>query len=181
MARKPLARRARALPLLALLAVVLVLAGCGGGANAAKKGTGFAVELPTGWSQRSGKALEESAIRFAGVFVDGRTAGFRTNVNVIRETAPAGTTLAAVVTTFQRQVRGGFGARIGQTANRKLGGDRATGYDYTVSRPGRTLRGRQVVAIHGGHVYTVTLTSAASAFAKANESFDRILGSWKWS
>lgn len=160
--------------------LLLTLAGCGAGNDGRQKGTGYSVALPSGWSERTKEATKDSPIKADRVFVGVTRGGFTTTFNVIRERAPAGIQLADVASTFRRQLRGGLGAtEFSQTVKRELAGEPAARYDYSSAQ--NKGRGRQLVAIHSGRVFTVTFSSAASTFPAQSRIFDHIVASWKWS
>ena len=70
----------------AVLCLLVLLAGCGSEAGDARAGSGYELDLPDGWSDDTEEAEEaESAIRFDSLLRKGREDGFATNVNVIRE------------------------------------------------------------------------------------------------
>jgi hypothetical protein len=52
-------------------------------------------------------------------------------------------------------------------------------YRMTSSR-GVHMRAREVVAVHGGSVYTVTLRATRSTYHRASKDFNAMLDSWTW-
>ena len=168
-------------PLLVVLAVLAPgLAACGGSSEEKTEGSGYSVELPDGWKDRTDDAPEESPIRVDRLFIGPRVKGFSTNVNVIREPRPANATLEEIEQQGRPQIRGFGGRDISQAKPVELDGERALSHTYRIRQQGKLLTGEQYIAIHDGRVYNVTITSDPSAFADARRDFKEITGSWKW-
>lgn len=178
------------LPLLAVLAALVLLAGCGGddeeggggevaAGTAVAEGKGYKVELPDGWSDDTDVAEEaEFPIRFDRLLRKNPSDGFATNVNVIRERAE-GVELDDVAKQSEMQLRG-FGAReISPIREAEVDQEDAIERDYSLSQGGRDLRGRQLV-VRRDRLYTITLTALEDAFEGDLAEFEEILDSWRW-
>lgn len=165
---------------LALAATLLVLAACGGG-EGGTTGTGYAVDLPDGWSDKTSEAENyESPIEFDRFLAKDRQDGFSTNANVLYERAPAGATLDEVEVEFKRQLQQ-FGAKgVTPAEDREVGGEPGRSREYRVFLSGQALRGRQVFTIHDGLLYTITFSARRDAFGADQSGFERLLDSWRW-
>ena len=167
-------------PLLVVLAVLAAsLPACGSG-DEKVEGSGYSVELPDGWKDRTDDAPQDSPIRVDRLLIGPRVRGFATNVNVIREPRPGNATLEEIEQQGRPQIRGFGGRDISQARPVKLGDERALSHTYRIRQRGKLLTGEQYIAIHDGRVYNVTVTSDPSAFADARRDFREITGSWKW-
>ena len=170
----------RILPLLLIaVALALGLAACGS-SDEGVEGSGYTVELPDGWKDRTDDADEESAIRVDRLFVGKRVEGFATNVNVIRERRPPGASLEEIEQQGRPQIRGLGGRDLSQAKRVELDGEPALSHTYRIRQQGKLLAGEQYIGIHDGRVYNVTVTSVPSAFADARRDFRKITDSWKW-
>ena len=169
-----------------LLALGLLAAGCGdGGGDSAgssdegsASGTGYELALVAGWRDVTEKT-EGSAIRFD--LLIGRPGGtFTTNVNVLRENA-GNLELGDLRKAYRGQLRS-FGARkITKATPATVDDEDAFTYEYDARAPDeQKLHGRQVIVIHDGHAYTITLSALRSTFAAASDDLDTMLGSWRW-
>lgn len=175
-------RRIAVAPL--LLASVLAM-GCGsdesssdGGKAAVVRGTGYSVQLPDGWKDSTKEASDKTSV--ADRVLSGPTLdGFTTNANVVYEPAPDAS-IAEVGAAFSKQVTGIGATNVSSVSERTLADDEAVTYTYELDQAGKQRRARQVAAIHGGRLYTVSMTAAANGFPDAEKHFDAILSSWSW-
>ena len=170
--------------ILALLLIVAALAtglGACGSSEEEVEGTGYSVELPDGWSDRTDDAEEQTGgIAVDRLFIGPRVDGFATNVNVLREARPPGASLEEIEQRGRPQIRGVGGRNISPARPVELGGERALSHTYRIRQEGKLLRGEQYIAIHDGRVYNVTVTSVPGAFDDAQKDFKEIADSWKW-
>jgi hypothetical protein len=169
----------RILPLLLIAALGLGTAACGSEDDAVE-GSGYSVELPDGWSDRTDDASKESPIRLDRVFVGPKADGFAANVNVVREPRPENATLEEIEQAGRPQIRALGGREISQAKSVELSGERGLSHTYRIREGGRALEGEQFIVIHEGRVYNVTVTAATKGFADARRDFREITGSWKW-
>ena len=58
----------------------------------------------------------------------------------------------------------------------QLAGEPARRFDATIGE----ARLAEVVAVHDGRAYTVTMTGAPAGFGRAVEAFEAVLRSWRW-
>jgi hypothetical protein len=170
-----------------LLALVLLLAGCGGDGGADKQplrkntaaGTGYDLVLAPGWRDVTKKA-EGSAIRF-DLLIAKQGGTFNTNVNIIREKLPADEKLEDLRKIYRGQLNSVGATNITGSRPAAVGGDDAFTYEYDQEGPtGEQIHGRQVAVVHGGHAHTITLSASAAKFDSANQEFSRMLRSWRW-
>jgi hypothetical protein len=172
-------------PVLALLGA-LVLGGCGGGDDAGSKprakAAAYEVDLPSGWSDRTSQiSNQDNPIRFDSVFVASYDDGFRTNVSVVRQKAPAGLGLDAVARASQRQTRDVYGAGGFEPPRpTSVGGAGARAYTYLLRARKQRLRGKQLIAEHDGRFFYITFTARRGAYERRHGEFEAILRSWRW-
>jgi len=175
-------RPAAALPLL----IIATAAGCGsdsgssgGGGGEAVNGTGYSVEAPDEWKDRTADASQNTSIKpdrlLAGPTVDGAV----TNVNVVFEPKPKAT-IDQIGEGFRAQIPAIGASDISKASKRELAGEQAVTYTYTLKGQGPLRRSRQVAAAHGGRLYTVSMTASAKDFPDAEKRLQEILASWKW-
>jgi len=180
--RSPIRRPAAAL----LPLILALLTGCGsdevsdsGGGGAAIQGKGYSIEAPDGWKDRTQEASADSSIKPDRVLVGETKDGFATNMNVVFEPKPDAS-LAEVGEGFRMQIKSIGAMEISAASERKLAGDDAVTYTYTLDQGGKQRRARQVAAIHGDRLYTVSMTAAAEGYDEGEKRLDEILASWKW-
>jgi hypothetical protein len=183
-------------PLLAVLALVLGLAGCGGGDDGddgrVVEGTGFELELPDGWSDASERARQ---LEFAGakpdvVLVGSAVGGFTPRINVIVEAGispdarladdvEAGRRALRTGRVGERRIRGAD-AEVGEATAAGLGGERAAAFDHVRTVEGRRVRTRQIVALRRGTAYTLTYAAPPDAFDAGLGALNEVLATWRW-
>ncbi len=171
----------RILPLLTILAALAVVLPACGSSEEEVKGSGYTLELPDGWKDRTDDAEEQTGgISVDKLFIGPRVEGFATNVNVLREARPANASLEEIEQRGRPQIRGVGGRNISPARPVELGDERALSHTYNIRQQGKLLRGEQYIAVHDGRVYNVTVTSVPRAFADAQKDFEEIADSWKW-
>ena len=171
----------RLFPSLLILAVLAVGLPACGSSEEKVDGSGYSVELPDGWKDRSEDAEEQTGgIAVDKLFIGPRVEGFATNVNVIREARPANASLEEIEQRGRPQIRGVGGRNISPAKPVELDGERALSHTYSIRQQGKLLRGEQYIALHDDRVYNFTVTSVPSAFADARKDFEEIADSWKW-
>lgn len=108
--------------------------------------------------------------------------GFGTNVVVIREQPGGEFTLDDVMDTFARQTEAqAADARISEIEDRELDGVPARTYAFLNRDEGNPrVRQRQVVAVKGDAVYTITWSVSADEFEAQEATLDAMLASWRW-
>ena len=181
---------------IAVLAAALVaglpLVACGeDDAGNVVEGTGYELTVPEGWEDESeaGKDFEVSGFRPDVVLIGDREDGFSTNVNVIR-TQGAGVGLDAQVRGERALLEEGRipGSETEPTPARgltpvertSLSGEPARAYEFERSHGERTLKLRQLIAIHDGTVYVITLTTLPDEFDQERETVASVVDSWRW-
>jgi hypothetical protein len=175
----------------AFLAALSLLAGCGGDSNpkpapeatgGSAKGTDYTLEPPEGFRDVKSR-FEGSAIKVDLVYADTQASGFARNIVVIRE-QPGGTPkLDDVMGAFKGQAEAqATDAGISAIEDRELDGVPAKTYSFERrERQNGTVRQRQVVAVRGDAIYTITWSVAADEFEAQEATLDRILATWRWS
>ena len=173
-------------PIILVLLSLILLSGCGGddGSSGGKdtvSGSGYSVELPTGWSDSTDEAEDvETPVRFDRVLSKKSQDGFATNVNVVRERAPEGITLDQVEEQFRRQIEGLGATNLTPPEEIEVDGEGAVARNYTLKGSGKTVRGRQIFSVHDDRVFTVSFTSLPERFEAERAEFQEILDSWRW-
>jgi hypothetical protein len=181
------------------LAGLLALCGCGGSSNSASttsssaastatrsgsvgsRDGSFTTVIPSGFADASA-ALAGGPVNILYAAVRPVVNGFRTNINVVRESSHG---ITDVDTAARRELAG---LRRAAPAARSfsslraltLGGAPARGIDY-VNRPqGRLLHQSQAFVIHGNWIYIVTYTALPSDYGKSLGAWRTVLANWRW-
>jgi hypothetical protein len=165
-----------------VIALALLLAGCGddGGDKGSASGTGYSLKLAPGWKDAT-KNAKGSVIRFDLLIGKDGGGAFNTNVNIIREEVPDGTTLEDLRRLYRGQLSSVGAVHVTPTRKAAIDGDDAFTYEYDQKTPaGDAVHGRQVAVLHDGHAHTITLTVLATKFDSANQDFSTMLRSWQW-
>jgi hypothetical protein len=176
--------------LAALLAVSLV-AGCGGDGGKVVGGSGYEVTVPDGWEDRSdeGEDIEVGSFSPDVTLVGDREDGFTTNVNVIRtESGPLDIDeqVEAERDLLETGEIPGSDQEIPPAQDLSpiesitLDGEEARTYEFRLEQNERELRLRQVIAMHDGQNYAVTLTADPDDFDDGIDGLESILDSWSW-
>ena len=146
------------------------------------KGTGYALQPPEGFSDVTSR-FEGSAVRIDLAYAEKADSGFATNLVVIREQPGGDFDLDAVMKEFTKQAEGqATEAGISEVEDRELDGVPAKTYTFLSRNDAEgPVRQRQVVAVKGDAIYTLTWSVADDEFEKQEAVLDEILGSWRWS
>lgn len=193
---------------LVLATLAGLLLGCGGGDEesaspaAVESADGsFTLELPDNWSVASADEVDEifgnanpqidealgegasAAIEGNDIYFRDGDAEARTNVNVVSETLPEGTS-------FEDAVQAGVGLIEGSLPDGQIdsGPDPTTldGEDAFQIRYSATVGAGEaqfvlIQASHEGEAYSITLTTSTDDAAAAGAEFEGIIDSWRWS
>lgn len=175
-----------------LLSCALLGVGCGsgddGGSDAVRsdravgitvQGTGYSLKAPVGWTDRTREASQNTSIKPDRLIAAAPRDGFATNVNVVFEPAPDAD-LTEIGNAFKQQLKGIGATDVTTVAESELSGEESVTYTYVLDEGGAERRARQVVAAHGGRLYTISFTAAAAGFEEGEARFDEILSSWTW-
>ncbi len=168
----------------------LALTACGGGSRSSSAtsaaqhgsaGAGFTTVIPAGFSDRTA-ALSAGPVNLLYAAVAPKADGFRSNINVVRESSGGLTDADTVV---QRELVGLKSATRAHafSAIRKLtlDGAPARGVDYLNAPTGPSvLHQYQVFALHGNWIYTVTYTALPSHYAASLPAMRQVLAGWRW-
>lgn len=174
--------------LLALFAAgALLVAGCGDDkkddaqkSERSVSGTGYTVERPAQWQDGTKQGRKQGVFNFDLVLVKPRKS-FNTNVNILRAQAP-GVDLDDLRRGYRGELDSIGATNVTDSEPISVDGDKGITYRYLKKTPnGDSVRGRQVLVVHAGYVHSITLTAIASEFATAQDEFDSILDSWRWS
>ncbi|MEX2194564.1 MAG: hypothetical protein WD844_04685 [Thermoleophilaceae bacterium] len=177
----------------AILAVAL-LAGCGNDDSGdAVEGTGYTVDTPGGWDDRSDDSEEFAASGFEPdiVLTADPEGGFSSNINVLRQGSLADGVDADRLTEQSRQALqdpavleqlGGDLAPsdISDVSALDIDGEQARAFDYSSEREGQELRFRQVYTVREGSGYVLTYTALADGFEEGSAALDDVVESWSW-
>ena len=182
----------RAAALAFLLCLVLPLAACGDDDDAGDvvARSSYEVTVPDGWDDESavGEEVEVAGYSPELVLAGEEADGFTTNVNVIREEAPA-VGLDEQLRQERDLIRGGAeqidpqlqaGQNLTPVEPTTLDGHEARAHEFELAQDDRTVRVRQVFARSGDFTYVVSYTALTDAFDEGLDAFESILGSWKW-
>ena len=179
----------RTTALLAALVLGASLAGCADDGGDKLEGTGFELEVPDGWHDESDKGDDVGVGGFEPevVLLGEREEDFTTNVNVI-VTPTAGFDLDRQVREERKLLETGRlpdgeqvaapASSLGPVEPIKVDLVDARMYDFELPQDGETLQLRQVIAIHDGNNYAITLTAHPDIFEAATDDFDSLLESW---
>ena len=192
--------RLRPIARLALAALALAVAGCGGDDDDPVEGTGYTYSVPGEWedvSERAEEEIEVGGYRPDTLVVAEGEDGFATNVNVIREDGvPERITAAQYAEVSVAGLRDPVAAglppelaqavealnptRISEPRDAELDGEEALTWDYHSVQGGREVRVRQVATVMDGAGFTVTLTVLPDRFEEGAGALDEVVESWSW-
>ena len=180
----------------ALLAALALLAGCGdddGDKGKVVKGDGYEVTVPEGWDDQSSKReqLEVGGFTPDLVLTGEREDGFTTNVNVVLTEGVERSLDAQTRAERELLERGGPvgddvelqpAENLTETEDITLGDRPARAYEFELDLPqgDRSAQLRQLIAIHEGTGYAITLTANPDRFDEDRDDFEAILESWRW-
>lgn len=156
-----------------------------GGTTAASgraAGTGYSVQVPTGWNDGA-KRFEGSSLDVDRTYVKGRGSDVTTSILVVRST-PSGARsrgIDGLATTVRRQLQSGAGgADVAQSASRRVDGEPAIAFVVRRSLGDTAIVQRQVAVLRGSALYIVGLTAARRTYDDDERTFARFLASWRW-
>ena len=134
---------------------------------------------PDGWEDRTDAAETRSGVDYQAVYEGPERDGVVTTLIIDDAAPPRGRT--ARLDDAVRQARDAVaeavpGAVLGPPRATTLDGEPARRFDARL--PDRRLS--EVVAVHGGRAFTVTLTGAPATFGRDVEAFVAVLRSWRW-
>ncbi len=169
----------------ALLLSVLALTACGGSDDAGPTtidGTGYRTTTPSGWTDARKLAAKATfdVDRFYAKVVDKQ---IRDNVIITRETVPASVG-DQPIERLEPEVRAGSAKTVGvptppAEAPTTLDGEPARTWTFRREQDGKRIVQRQLIALHRGVLYTVTLSSLASA-DKGDGLLRTVAEGWDW-
>lgn len=136
---------------------------------------GFQIGYPKGWTVREG--MMGTTVFIAKVNPN----GFSTNVNVVIQPVPAGTTVqgAGDATTAQlKTVITDF--KLLSQKDTTLSGQPALALSYTGKQGQYALRWYQVLSVRGSKAFVVTFTTEAAKYAAESAPLQGILDSFKY-
>jgi hypothetical protein len=144
------------------------------------EGTGYTIAVPDGWSDRT-REFSGTAVNVDAAVAAAPEDGFASNVNVLRETPTGEPSLQDVVSTFREQLATVGADEVSDASDAQLDGEPARTYTYELAPEGEDARrGRQVVTVRDGAVYTVTYTALGPSFEEDADAFTALLDSWSW-
>jgi len=135
----------------------------------------FSVVAPTGWKKYSGKGAT------LAVKAPTPEAEVTTTFTVVVQAPTPVPALDDVVSQAEIAWRQ-QGVHITDEPDRTIGGLPARGYTLTRTAQGATFAQTQFFVVYREHIYSLTLTSGASAKATAgaDQALDGMLSSWAW-
>jgi hypothetical protein len=151
-------------------------------------GSGYHVTLPPGWRGTLGKAAAQAGLTGVDSLWRGHLSNtYSTTVNVGATRAPvksvdsATNAVARVERATAKQSGGRFKLQaLTKSPEIRLGGSKAGVLDITSTADGVRLRQVEVVALHGGRVYRITLSAERAREHKDARAFRQALTSWRW-
>jgi hypothetical protein len=157
---------------LAALLAGAALTGC-----AAATSDGYSSTGADGWEDRTDTAETKSGVDYQRLRGPDRD-GIVTTL-IIDDAEPPRGAPPSSARPRSRPRRGGEaapGARLGPHAPAELAGEPARRFDATLDG----ARLSEVVAVHAGRAYTVTITAAPAEHGRAVRELERVLSSWDW-
>lgn len=135
----------------------------------------FSVVAPTGWRKFAGKGST------LAVKAPAPQNAVTTNFTVVVQAPEPVPALDDVVSQAEIAWRQ-QGVHIVDKPDRTIGGLPASGYTFTRTAQGAKFAQTQFFVIYREHVYSLTMTSAATAKASAgaDQALDAILSTWAW-
>jgi hypothetical protein len=152
----------------------VALTGC-----AAATSDGYSATAPDGWEDRTDTAETKSGVDYQAVYEGPERDGIITTLIIDDAEPPRGRAAELGEATEQARdavVQAAPGARLGPARPAELAGEPARRFDATLD--GSRLS--EVVAVHGGRAYTVTITAAPAEHGRAVRELERVLSSWDW-
>jgi hypothetical protein len=157
----------------ALLAAAL-LTGC-----AAATSDGYSVTAPEGWEDRTDAAETKSGVDYQGVYEGPERDGVITTL-IIDDAEPRRGRRARLADAAEQArdavVAAAPGAVLSPARPARLAGVPARRFDASLG----DARLSEVVAVHDGRAYTVTITGSPGGFGRDVEVFEDVLRSWRW-
>ena len=148
------------------------------------QGTGYSVELPSGWAiDANGPVMLSEQ---ADMFIGPRTGSAeerltRISVNFETYSQPRGpVTKEEAVGGFER-MRTSFGARATLFFEQQVDGEAGIGFVYAAGYAGQAITARQVLVARGKKLYFVLLGCPGGNLAKHEPALRLLLDSWRWS
>lgn len=143
-------------------------------------GLGFTVRVPPGWTDVA-EQLNTGGLRYDVAAGDTTATGFKNTVTVKRDGGSRlrGTTLEGFDAASRRLAAQDPGVTVRTGAPVTLDGEPARSTVTFRTQGGRRLAGHQVIALHGGELYSVLLTSTAGD-ARAEGTLRTMLATWRW-
>lgn len=146
------------------------------------RGTGYRFTLPAGWQDATARAKKSHGVKAPALVLAGTwTQGVRSNLDV--DTYPSrGSALAELVAEGRSELNRVLqdGRPLGELERFRVAGTPAMAHEFTFSKNGYPLRGRQVACLRGGSLYSVTLIAHRQAFTTERAALDQVLASWSW-
>jgi len=135
----------------------------------------FSVVAPTGWKKFDAKPAT------LAIKAPSPQDKVDTNFNVVVQTPQPVPALDDVVSQAEIAWRQ-QGVRVTDQPDRTIGGLPASGYTFTRTAQGTKFTQTQFFVVYREHVYSLTMTSAATsaASAAADQALGAILSTWAW-
>jgi len=151
-------------------------------------GRGYRTTLPPGWRATGQEALRKSGATGIDSLWRGHVgASSSTNVNVAAVQAPGQDLeeiLGQVIASERaqaRQGRSGFEIEsLRKGADTTVGGDEAKTIELRSTARGQRLGQRELVTLHSGTLYRITLSAERARYAQDSRAFERTLRAWRW-
>lgn len=140
----------------------------------------FSFAVPPGWSRLEGSS-PLAAVRSEAAVAGPRTRGFRDNINVVSQAAPSSLTARSAAQQTLTALRAkGYTLLTSPTAGTVAGED-AEAYGWSLPARQQSLTQVQVVTVHDGRAYFVTLSATGEDAAGLRPTLRQVLWSWRWS
>jgi hypothetical protein len=147
----------------------------------AVSGSGYRTTVPEGWRDLT-KTFEGSAIKVDRVYGAADDSAFPPNLVIIRETpqAIAGKDVGEIADQVRTEAASAVGADVPDAeAPTTLGGEDAERWTLRRDAAGQSIAQQQLVAMHDGALYTLTLSAAADDEA-GQGVLDDVVAGWDW-
>jgi len=142
-------------------------------------GTGYRFTIPAGWQPAANAVVGEGGTVDLTIAGSSVTMGVRPVIDVMLETG-TWKTVADYAAEHRDRLAGQAGITLqGASRPQTVAGSPAVAMEFTYRHQTR-LRARQVLCLHHGRGYVITLHTYETASPEDLTAFDQSLGAWSW-